>query len=134
MVEPGTVRTLSPVPHFQSWGTVTVKSGGKLILNAGSYNFVALRLEPDSSVLQLNGAVEIRIKTEFLYSGQPILQSNPRNPQIRYEGTAPIFLQKAFNGAIKAPLATVVVRDHFTGAIMASDIEVDAGETLTCAL
>jgi hypothetical protein len=61
--------TSSPIPG--TYGSVTVKSGGHLYLNSGSYRFVSLLLEPGST-LHANtsgGAVYVDVKSSFIQRG-----------------------------------------------------------------
>ena len=131
-VEPDQTVTLAP----GAYGTVRVKSRATVQLSPGTYYFDALEaLEPDARLEVAPGAdpPTVYVRSRIFYRGT-FVEPDGDLAQVflGYTGSQPVYLESPFRGVFVAPYALVVVRADFTGQLSAADIDVDAGETVTC--
>jgi len=119
------------------YGTLRVFGGGKLSLSTGTYFVDNLDLESTSKVIlnQDAGPVLIYVRLSTILRGVVSTTTNsPPDLLLGWLGTADLFVEAAFSGAIVAPSAKVVLRSVTggqSGAFFGKDVAVDAGATVT---
>lgn len=130
-LEPDQTRTLVP----GSYGDLSVKSRSILKISAGTYNFTAAMLEPDS-VLEVSGDTTIVIGTNFTYRGK-VNYVGSAKLTIIYLGTSTAYIERYLKAAdLYAPNAKVVLGvagvEAYVGAITARQIEAAPRATILC--
>lgn len=127
-LEPGRSQTLSP-GRFSS---INVASRATLTLGAGDYFMNSLTLEPDSRLI-LRGATRLFIRSSLIMRGN--VQGNAPFTLV-YNGTNEVTFERNFTGQVRAPRARINLGSGnqltFAGSIMAKDIELRPGASLTC--
>jgi len=121
-------------------GTVTVQSGGQLILDgSGQYFFDDLFLQPGGNILinhgtATSGAVEVAIlgksiPSPMVWQGTITNGSGRANAHvIGFYGSAAVTLNGGFNGTFVAPNAAVTLAPaYYLGAFYAKTLTIQAG-------
>jgi hypothetical protein len=108
-INSGVTQTLAP----GLYGTVTVNSGGTLNLSSGTYYLTTFGVEAAGKVNldQANGPVIIYETSSLILRG-PIVAKDGSPPDLllAHLGTAPVYVEAVFNGAIIAPNSALSLR------------------------
>jgi hypothetical protein len=115
-LSPNTSRTLQP----GSFAVVHAYQGATLTLNAGTYYFSSLQLEPGSKVVLKDDVspVNIYLRDTLMYKGvftETATGSLVGNVLVGALGTADITIETPYLGTLIAPKAKVVVRSNASG-------------------
>jgi hypothetical protein len=135
-VAQGATQALAP----GSYAGVTVFSGGRLTLSAGTYFMNTLDLEPQArlNLDQTGGPVQIFVRTSVIDRGQIASVAGVQGGFVLgYAGTQPLAIEAPFlAGTVVAPNAKVTVTslgaNAFAGELFAHDIEVQPDAVLIC--
>lgn len=130
LLEPSAARELSP-GHY---GAVTLEPRSELTLNAGTYTFRSLRVEPQA-ILRLDDAAGV----VFLYVGDTLayhgaVQSESGSAAhflLGYAGTQSTVIEGSFRGTLVAPFADVTLSSTtHVGSVFAKTLEVRPGSRI----
>jgi hypothetical protein len=136
-------RTFNPSPSLVplapgSYGQVTLNSGAKVALSAGTYYFQTLAFNASSSlIVPSSGTVRIYIASQLSFQGQ-VVQANGQPGQlfIGYNGTAAVVLAAPFRGTLIAPRALISMGTgnavQFRGRFFVRSLEVRPRVQLVC--
>lgn len=119
------------------YGSVQIFAGGTLTLSAGTYFVDTLDLEPMSKVMlnQVNGPVVIYVRGSIILRGTfTTTSASPPDLLIGYLGTAAMFVESPFNGAIVSASAGLTLRSvtgGHSGAFFAPTVTVDPHTSIT---
>lgn len=127
---PDTTRALAP----GAYGAVTLQPRSHLILTAGDYSFTSFDFESTAhlAIDTSQGPVRITTGAVTLFRGTFDLSTEKaKSFTFGYTGSAPLFIESAFEGTLIAPDAEVTLRAlnqgaHF-GQFFAKTMHVDAG-------
>jgi hypothetical protein len=99
-----------------AYGSLDVRSRGKISLTTGTYYFDSFNTEPQGEI-QLNGApIYLYVKNAFTYKGGfRRISGDDGQILVGYFGTTDAFLQAPFVGTIIAPNATVAMHRPESG-------------------
>ena len=130
-VEPGVTSPLAA----GAYGSVVVKTNGRLNLAAGSYLMDSLDLEP-SGKLALDtsgGPVRLYVRNSVILRGTITSTSDARDLTLVYFGSAELFVEAPLNATVIASIAKINLRSvsPLTGAFFGKSIEVGPGDTVT---
>jgi hypothetical protein len=109
-LEPDRAKRLAP----GRYDTVRVASRATLTLGTGSYYVTNLQLEPDASVVldQNTGPVVVYAATGLQLRGTfRATTADPPDLLLVSLGTSPVVIERAFDGALVAPAASLTLRD-----------------------
>jgi hypothetical protein len=131
-VEPGQTRQLSP----GSYGPASIK--GELRLVSGSYYFTSLGLEPGARLRldQSTGPVLVHVKSGLTYRGAVTTADGAApNLLIGYFGSDSAFFEAPLQGAVIAPLGTIVLGPvpagkAFVGTFFGRNLEIRADTSI----
>jgi hypothetical protein len=128
VLEPGQTRTITP----GLYRNLVVKSRAVLTLGAGDYSLDALEIEPDA-VISVPAGARLFVRTKLIFRGS---FSGPGPITLSYSGTSDVYLERAFRGTFKAPLAKVTLGSgnslSFAGTVAAREIVLRPGVSFTC--
>jgi hypothetical protein len=120
------------------YGTVSLNSPSTLTLTTGTYYLTALNVQSSSVVRldQKHGPIVIYVTDGVVLRGSfvPVAGTAPPDLLIVYLGTAPIFVESLFSGAIIAPFAQMTLRSVtgvHSGYFAAKQSILDAGARVT---
>jgi hypothetical protein len=127
---PDTTRTLTP----GAYGVVTLQPRSRLLISAGDYAFTSFDFESTAHLVvdTSHGPVRITTGAVTLFRGtfdMTVAQANLFT--FGYTGTAPLFVESAFEGTLVAPSSEVTLRAInqavHSGQFFARTLHVDAG-------
>lgn len=123
-VEPSTTRSIGP----GSYGSVSVKSNGTLLLSTGTYYFTALGLEPQGKI-RVRSATVLEVKAAYIHRGAYVNDAGVlTEATLRYRGTSGAFLESSFLGSALAPNADLVLGGssgaRYEGTFFGKNLEV----------
>jgi hypothetical protein len=129
-VAPDTTQPLAP----GAYGAVTIQPRGKLLLTAGDYSFTSFDFESTAHLVidTSHGPVRITTGAVTLFRGTfDMTVAQSKLFTFGYTGTAPLYIESAFEGTLVAPSAEVTLRainqaSHY-GQFFARTLHVDAG-------
>jgi hypothetical protein len=126
-------QTLSLAPG--AYGRVSVKSRARLILDAGTYRFQSLVLEPQAVVqVATGGATIVFVQSGLTHRGSFLNASGQLAPVlIAHFGTSAASIEGPFRGAIVAPNGRVDLytrSEGYSGVFFARDLELHPNMTI----
>lgn len=127
-------RTLAP----GQYGPVTVFSGGRLVLSAGTYAFTSLDLEPSATLVTPSSSAEtarVFVRDSVIYRGRTATSSGTLAPLfLGYTGANAVTIEAVYTGTIVAPSATLTLQSLngsgvYTGEFFARQVNVSPANT-----
>jgi PKD repeat protein len=115
-----------------SYGQVTINAGARITLNAGTYNFRGLDLEPQAQLI-ITGPVTVNVAGSLVFRGTISDGGDATRFRLFYFGTAPVRFDTPFRGRVIAPAASLILAagNAITGFCYAASLEVSDGITWT---